>query len=106
MRKKVRVICRSDDYKAHVIFNNNFPNAQWFRIPKGDNIRIFASKVYFDSVPERIKEIQTGKTIVIGYTPEITIMGLIPDADFELLKEKLSEALKEFVTITEMELKA
>lgn len=102
-KKKVRVVCRSDDLKALKSFDNNFPAAQWFSIPKGDNIRMIGGVVYFDKVPEEIKQVVTGKTILIGFTPEISIVGLVPDADFKSFKELLSP--KEIVKVKQMELR-
>lgn len=102
LKKKVRVVCRSDDPKALKSFDNNFPAAQWFSIPKGYEIRIIGNQVYFDNVAEEL-EVVSNKTTVIGFTPEISIVGLVPDADFEALKELLSP--KEIVKVKQMEMK-
>jgi hypothetical protein len=82
MKQKVRVIVRSDDITSLKQFDEAC-KPKWFYMPKGDDIRIIEGTVYFDHVAEDVA-IETKKVIVIGYTPEITMVGLIPE-------ERLSE---------------
>jgi len=102
MKKKVRVVCRSDDVKALKSFAKNFSTVQWFSIPKGYDIRIIGNQVYFDNIAEEISAISE-KTTVIGFTPEISIVGLVPDADFEGFSKWLTP--QEIVKVKQMEMK-
>jgi len=85
MSRKVRVraIVRADNLESLKRFNEA-RKPMWFYIPKGENIRIVDRDIFFDHYAEDIA-IDTKKAIIIGYTPEIVMVGLIP-----------TESLKEF----------
>jgi hypothetical protein len=91
-KKKVSAIVRADDLASLRQFNNSY-KPKWFYIPKGDNIRIVDRDVYFDHVAEDVT-IETRKVIIIGYTSEIVMVGLIPTESLKQFPDAIK--VKEF----------
>jgi hypothetical protein len=91
-KKKVSAVVRADDLASLRQFNDSY-KPKWFYIPKGDNIRIVDRDVYFDHVAEDVN-IETRKVIIIGYTSEIVMVGLIPTESLKQFPDAIK--VKEF----------
>jgi len=98
LSKRVRAVVRADDIHAMLAFNHEKRReVMWFLIPKGQNIRIIEHEVYFDHVALDVA-IETGKVILIGYTPDITMVGLINEKD-------ATQFSKRPITVSEFKIK-
>lgn len=73
---------RADNLESMLNFLAERKDALWFLIPKGYDIRIIDYDVYFDAYGEDTG-FESGKVILIGYTSEIAIAGLIDDKEAE-----------------------
>jgi len=76
MSKKVRAVIRIDDIEQLFAFDGRVHGVLWFQIPKGQNIRFIDKDVYFDHIALDVA-IESKQVILIGYTPEITAVGLV-----------------------------
>jgi len=91
-KKKVRAVVRADDLASLKQFSDCY-KPKWFYIPKGNNIRIVDRDVYFDHVAEDVN-IETRKVIIIGYTSEIVMVGLLPTESLKQFPDAIK--VKEF----------
>jgi hypothetical protein len=102
MSKRVKAVVRIDDIDNLQAFDREHKGATWFYIVKGDRIAFAEDEVFLQSISKTVP-VESGKTLVIGFTAEIAAVGLVDDKAFLQLLSMI--APKKFVEVSTFKLR-